>query len=57
MRIVKDFSNNQDRKCCLIHEMLDCIYAHLLLEIGMRDQNNSFQISYLYVENFWEFVL
>ena len=23
-------------KCCFIHEMLDCIYAHLVLEVGLR---------------------
>ena len=52
-RASKDFSNNQDRKCrmkcCLIHKMLGCIYAHL---VGMRELDNSFHISYLYVENF-----
>ena len=39
-------------KWCLIHEMLGCIYAHLVLEIGVRDLDNSFHISYLYIENF-----
>ena len=52
----KDFSNNQDRKCwmkwCLIHEMLGCIYAHLVLEVGLRDLDKSLHISYLYIENF-----
>ena len=55
--LIKYFSNNQDRKCwmkcCLIHEMLGCIYDHLVLEVGLRDLDNSFHISYLYVENFW----
>ena len=39
-------------KWCLIHEMLGCIYAHLVLEIGVRDLDNSFHISYLYIKNF-----
>ena len=54
--LTKDLSNNQDRKCwmkcCLIHEMLGCVYAHIVLEIGLRDLDNSFHISYLYIENF-----
>ena len=53
--IGKDFSNNQHRKCwmkcCLIHEMLGCIYAHLALEVGLCDWDKSFHISYLYMEN------
>ena len=53
----KDFSNNQDRKCwmkwCLIYEMLGCFYAHLVLEVEMRDLDIFFHISYLYIENFW----
>ena len=53
----KDFSNKQDRKSrmkwCLIHEMLGCIYAYLVLKVGLRDFDNSFHISYLYIENFW----
>ena len=36
-------------KWCLIYIMLGCIYAHL---VGMRDLDNSFHISYLYIENF-----
>ena len=55
--INKDFSNNQDRKCwmkcCLIHEMFGYVYAHLVLEVGLRDFTKSFNISYLYIENFW----
>ena len=53
----KDFIRNQDRKCwmkcCLIHEMLGCIYAYLVLEVGQRDFNNSFHISHLYIGNVW----
>ena len=33
--------------------ILGNIYAHLALEVGMRDLNNSLHISYLYIENFW----
>ena len=33
-------------KWCLIHEMLGCIYAYLVLEVGLRDLDNSFHISY-----------
>ena len=36
-------------KCCLIHEMLGCVYAHLVLEVGLRELDNL----YLYTENFW----
>ena len=36
---------------CLIYELLGCIYAHLVLEVGLRDLDNSFHISYLYIEN------
>ena len=32
---------------------LGCIYTHLVLEVGLRDLDNSFHISYLYVEHFW----
>ena len=39
-------------KFCLIHEMLGCIYAYLVLEVGPRDLDKSFHISYLYIENF-----
>ena len=53
----KDYSINQDMKCrmkwCLIHEMLGCIYGHLVLEVGLCDFDNSFHISCLYIENFW----
>ena len=35
----------------LIHEMLGCIYAHLVLEVGLCDWDKSFHISYLYMEN------
>ena len=42
---IKDFSDNEDMKCCLIHEMLSCIYAHLVLEVGLRALDNSFHIS------------
>ena len=56
-----DCSNNQDRKCwmkcCLIHEMLRCIYAHLVLEVGQCNLDNSFHISYISIENFWFFVI
>ena len=56
-----DCSNKQDRKCwmkcCLIHEMLRCIYAHLVLEVGQRNLDNSFHISYISIENFWIFVI
>ena len=49
MIIALDFSNNQDRKywmkCCLIHEKLGCIYAHLVLEVGLHDLDNFFHIS------------
>ena len=38
-------------KCCLIHEMLGYIYTYLVLEVGLRDLDNSFHISYLYIEN------
>ena len=38
-------------KCCLIHEMLGCVYAHLVLKVGLRDLDTSFHISYLYIEN------
>ena len=40
-------------KCCLIHEMLGCIYAHLVLEVGLCDLVKSFHNLYLYIENFW----
>ena len=33
--------------------MLDCVYTHLVLEVGLRDLDNSFHISYLLIENFW----
>ena len=33
--------------------MLGCVYAYLLLEVGLRDLDKSFHISYLYIENFW----
>ena len=33
--------------------MLGCIYANLVVEVGMRDLENSFHISYLYIEHFW----
>ena len=36
-------------KCYLIHKMLDCIYAHLVLEVGLRYSGKSFHISYLYI--------
>ena len=52
----KDFINNQDRKyymkCCLIYEILGCVYSNLVLEVGLRDIDESFHISYLYKENF-----
>ena len=38
-------------KCCFIHEMLGCVYAHLVLEVGLRDLDKSFHILYLYIEN------
>ena len=38
-------------KCCLIHEMLGCIYAHIVLEVRLRDLDKSFHILYLYIEN------
>ena len=53
----KDFSNNEGMKCCLIHEMLICIYAHLVLEVGLRALDNSFHISELYIANFCFFNL
>ena len=51
-------------KCCLIHEMLNCIYtylaqevglrvyAHLVLDVRLHDLDNFFHISYLFIENF-----
>ena len=33
--------------------MLDCIYAHLLLQVGLRDLDKYLHISYLYIENFY----
>ena len=33
--------------------MLGCIYAHLVLEVGLSDLDKTFHISYLYIENFW----
>ena len=36
----------------MIHEELGGIYVHLELEVGLRDLDKSFQISYLYIENF-----
>ena len=45
---IKDFSNNQDRKCwmkcCLIYQMLGFIDVHLVLEVGLRDLDESFHI-------------
>ena len=38
-------------KCCLIHEMLGCVYAYLVLEVGLRDLDNFLHISYLYIEH------
>ena len=35
-------------KWCLIHEMLGCIHAHLVLEVGLHVLDESFHISYLY---------
>ena len=32
---------------------LGCIYAHLVLEVGLRDWKKSLHISYLYIENLW----
>ena len=44
LNITKDFSINQDwkylMKCCLIQKMLGCFYAHLALEVGLRDLDN-----------------
>ena len=40
-------------KCCLIHELLDCVYIHLLLKVGLRVSDKSFHISYLYIEYFY----
>ena len=37
-------------KCCLNHEMLGCIYAYLVLEVGPPNLDNSFHISYLCIE-------
>ena len=37
-------------KYCLIHKMLGCVYAYLLLEVWLRDLDKSFHISYLYIE-------
>ena len=56
--LLKDFSNNQDwkMKWCLIHEMLGYVYAHLVLEVGLRDLDKSFYISYLNIETLWHFV-
>ena len=31
--------------------MLGCIYAHLVMEVGLCDWGKSFHISYLYMEN------
>ena len=31
--------------------MLGCVYAHSVLEVGMHDLDNFFQISYLRIEN------
>ena len=37
--------------------MLDYVYgAHSVLEVGLRDLDNFFHISYLYIENFWVYV-
>ena len=40
-------------KWCLIHEMFGSLYAYLVLEVGLRDLDKSFHISYLYMEHFW----
>ena len=37
--------------------MLRCIYAHLVLEVGQGNLDNSFHISYISIENFWIFVI
>ena len=29
------------------------LYAHLVLKIGLRDLDNFYHISYLYIENLW----
>ena len=54
------YGNNQDRKCwikcCLIHKIFCCIYTHLVLEVGLRDLDNFFHNSYLYIENFCVYV-
>ena len=39
-------------ECRLFHKMLGRIHAHLVLEVGLRDLDNYFHISYLYIENF-----
>ena len=39
-------------KWCLMHEILSCIYAHSVLEVGLRGLDKSFNLSYLYIENF-----
>ena len=36
--------------------MLGYIYAHLVLEVVLRDLDNSFRIRYLYIENFWRYL-
>ena len=43
-------------KWCLSHEMLGCVYVHLVLEVELRDLDNFFHISYLNIENFGEIV-
>ena len=43
-------------KGCLIHEMFGCIYAHLILEVGLCDLDNLFYVSYPNIENFWVYV-
>ena len=36
----------------LIHEILGSVYAHLALEVGLRDVKTFFHIYNLYIENF-----
>ena len=38
-------------KWCLNHEILCCVYAHLVLEVWLCDLDKLFHISYLYIEN------
>ena len=37
----------------MLNEMLNCVYAHLVLDVGLHNLDNFFHISYHYMEDFY----